>query len=104
MGLNLTPLVFETEGLGASEKLVLLQCAYQADRKGVIRASQADIAALTGLSRRTVSEQMGFFNDTFVLKRIGYGRYQVIRDHLDDLPYWLGYSSKQQATTSRPSP
>lgn len=104
MGLNLLPWILETEGLDLSERMVLIEYAYHADRKGIVRHTQSDIASIAGLSRRTVARQVEWLTGNGILKRIGHGRYQLNRQRLEDLDYWLTGRSqhpKEQATTSR---
>ena len=80
----------EAEGrLTAAQRLVLYQLAFRADRKGIVRASQADIAALTGLSRQTAaSAYLELKAADIIEKENGSSRYRFIDgaiDHLDEL-------------------
>lgn len=69
--------VLEVDGMKPSERLVLTELAYRADRKGVIRESQGTIAEYTGLSRSTVGREMDLQVANLVLVKQGHGRYRL---------------------------
>jgi len=66
----------------SSDLLTLLFVAYRADRKGIVREPQTDMAADTGLSRRTVARTFAWLEDNDVLERMGHGRFRLNRDNL----------------------
>jgi hypothetical protein len=71
-------IVFEATGARVpSERLVLLEVAYRADKRGVVRASQSELSSWTGLSRRTVAECFLTFERAGVMTREGHGRYRL---------------------------
>lgn len=76
--------VFDQTGFETgTQKLVLLELAYRADRKGIVRYSQSEIAESTALARRTVANQFAFFETVGLIERLGHGRYQLNADLLD---------------------
>jgi len=66
-----------TGGRKASDRLVLLEAAYRADKRGIVRASQSEIAEITSLSRRTVADAFAQFEEACVMRREGHGRYKL---------------------------
>jgi DNA-binding transcriptional ArsR family regulator len=61
---------------GAAQFGILVKAAYHADRRGVIRASQIDIADALGVSRRVVGKWYARFEGTGILDREHQGRYR----------------------------
>jgi hypothetical protein len=77
MGLALAGQIFESsEWREPTQRLVLLEAAYRADKKGIIRATQSEIANQTGLSRRTVGRWFQVLEELAVLTRLTYGRFK----------------------------
>ncbi|MDA1189864.1 MAG: hypothetical protein O2854_09370 [Chloroflexi bacterium] len=61
----------------AAHKLTALVMAYSADRKGVIRLTQQEIAEEVMLSRRRVADLIDDLCEKGVLARLGHGRYGI---------------------------
>lgn len=87
MTLPMAAKVFECNGPeNASVRAVLLEMAYRADGRGVVRISQTEIAALTRLSRKTVAAAYDVLNVAYeVIERQHQGRYQFRTGALDNL-------------------
>lgn len=92
--------ILELSGFhSAAQKLVLIEISYRADRKGIIRYSQSEIAAATTLARPTVATWFAAFEESGLLKRLGHGRYQLNMSLIDELdeedeahgPWFLKY-------------
>lgn len=62
---------------------VAVQIAYEADRHGVCRASQGEIAAAVGTSRRSVARALVQLEGDGLVIREGHGRYVLC-------PEWRG--------------
>ena len=72
--------ILEADGVdwgSASQKLVAVLMAYAADRKGICRQTQGEIAAKAVLSIRRVSDLIDSLCDLEVMARLGHGRYGV---------------------------
>jgi len=61
----------------ASQRTVYLEMTYWADRKGVIRMSQKELAERTVLSRRTVVEQTYKLIEMGLIAKIAHSRYAL---------------------------
>jgi hypothetical protein len=84
MGIQHATKVFDAAGFSsAAQRLVLLELAYRADRKGVVRYSQSEIAEASTLARRTVATWFDRFEAIGLLQRLGHGRYQLDLEMLD---------------------
>lgn len=84
MGIQHAAKVFEADGFNsAAQRLVLLELAYRADRKGVVRYSQSEIAAISTLARPTVARWFRHFEEVGILLRLGHGRYRLSLDVFD---------------------
>lgn len=79
MGVQHTKDIFETtiDWQTPTHKLLALVMAYNADRKGVIRLTQGEVAEEVGVSRQRVSTLLDDLCDLEVLKRLGHGRYGI---------------------------
>jgi hypothetical protein len=81
--------VLDAEGqLTPAERLVLIQLAYRADRKGVVRISQTDLVPLTGLNRKTINGAYVLLMAVDILEREHQGRFRFqdgALDRLDEL-------------------
>lgn len=76
--------VFESDGFhNAAQYIVLLELAYHADRRGIVRFSQAEIAAHAGMSLRTVARWVAHFTEMGLLERLGHGRYKLDMEPFD---------------------
>lgn len=60
-----------------NERYLLLEMAVRADRKGICRMSQSELAATTHLSLATVKRIMSLYIDMKFIKRLGHGRYYI---------------------------
>lgn len=58
-------------------KLVAIEMAYHADRKGICRVSLTEVAGSSGLSRVYVGRMMEALCAAGVFARLGHGRYGV---------------------------
>lgn len=74
-----------------SERMVFLEAAYRADNHGIVRATQEEIAAEAGLSRRTVGNAFRSLVESHFLHHLGHGRYGLTsseyRERVND-PAW----------------
>mgnify|MGYP001570351661 CR=1 FL=1 len=78
--------VFEAEGFASpAQRLVLLELTYRADRRGIIRYTQSEIASASALSRPTVSRWLSEFSECGIIDNVGHGRYRLQRSCLEDL-------------------
>lgn len=84
MGLKHAALVFDTQTSGSSQRLCLLELAFHADRHGVIRMTQTELADVTGLNRRTVAACYTQLEEASILTRLGHGRYRLNETMLTD--------------------
>ncbi len=77
MGIGHVKEIMEAEDQywSAAEHHVALVAAYHADRKGVVRVSQVELAEATRLSPKTVSRAMEMLCDLGVFVKLGHGRY-----------------------------
>ena len=69
-------------------KLALIEIAYRADRRGIVRRSQSEMADASAMSRRTLIRWLQAFEGYGLLERIGHGRYRLnvsLLDNLEDL-------------------
>lgn len=75
----------EVEGItfdDPTDRSIFLQCAYWADKRGIIRMPQVEIAEETLYSLATIKRVFGKLESEGLLKRLGHGRYQIIQyDH-----------------------
>jgi len=72
----------------AAAKLTLIELAYRADRKGIVRRSQSEMATANAMSRATLIRWLQAFEGYGLLERIGHGRYRLnisLLDELEDL-------------------
>ena len=75
----------ETEGYETpAQKALLVEIAYRADRHGVVRRSQSEVATACGVSRATAARYFAEFTDSGILDRDGHGRYRLARDAFKD--------------------
>lgn len=73
--------VFDAPGWRSpTQKLVLLEVAYAADRKGIVRKTQSEIAIDTGMSRRTVASWFKEFEEAGIIVKQGHGRYLFFQE------------------------
>lgn len=76
------------------QKIVLLELAFQADKKGVIRMPQTELAERCGVTRRTLATWVNAFCETGLVSRHGHGRYQLNTDAWYDLAPLIESSSE----------
>lgn len=77
MGLNHTREIF-TSSLTwrtPTHKLVALVMAYSADRRGIVRLTQQEVAGEVGVSRQRIAAVIDDLCELQVLVRLGHGRY-----------------------------
>lgn len=67
------------------QKIVLVELAFQADKKGVIRMSQTELSERCGITRRTLATWINAFCETGLVSRDGHGRYRLNIDAWYDL-------------------
>jgi len=60
---------------GPSHKLLAVTMAFYADRRGVVRLTQDELANATVLSRRRIATLIDDLQALGVVKRLGHGRY-----------------------------
>lgn len=56
-------------------RMIAIQAAYEADRKGIVRVSQTEIAGLLGCDRSVVSRAFKTLEGEMLLVREGHGRW-----------------------------
>ena len=59
------------------ERMVLIEACYNADRKGVVRATQAEMAKACRMSRKTVNQWLQILADEGLLVKIRRGRFAL---------------------------
>lgn len=89
------------------ERLVHLEACHLADRKGVVRLSQSDLAAKLGVSRQAITKHTDALAAKRLLLRQGHGRYRVFvepwsvesiaRRYVESLSPWARYDVEQLA-------
>ena len=67
----------DIEWASPSQKLVAVVMSYAADRKGICRLTQSELAAQTALSLRRVSDLIDGLCELAVMVRLGHGRYGI---------------------------
>jgi hypothetical protein len=60
-----------------TQRYVFLEMVYWADRKGVVRMSQAEMGGRVLLSRQTVSREIGRLQEIGLVARLDHGRYGI---------------------------
>lgn len=100
MALKNLPDVFDfTEFEDSSQRHVCLELYYRADRRGVIRATQTEIAADCSLSRSTVAKALARLLELGLLDYLGHGRYGLPRRENVGKPSPNGPPNKKVLTT-----
>jgi hypothetical protein len=100
MALKNLPDVFDfTEFEDPSQRHVCLELYYRADRRGVIRATQTEIAADCRLSRSTVAKTLARLLELGLLDYLGHGRYGLPRRENTSKPSPNGPPNKEALTT-----
>lgn len=67
--------VLDSEGGPPTLRLLLIELSYLADRRGVVRHSQTEIAGRCGISRQQVAKYMRAMVETGAMKLERRGRY-----------------------------
>jgi DNA-binding IclR family transcriptional regulator len=75
----------EDTGLRGNSRLVALELAYHAERGGIIRMGQTELAGHTGLSRRTVNNIFRDFEAMGLIEKVAYGRYRLTPENFIDI-------------------
>ncbi len=60
-----------------TQRYVFLEATYQADKKGILRMSQTDLAQRLLLSRQTVSREFSRLQELGLLRMLNHGRYGI---------------------------
>ncbi len=60
------------------ERYVYLELAYRADRRGIVRMPQSELAQVTLLSPRTIARIFSAFEKRQLISRVGHGRYAFV--------------------------
>lgn len=68
-----------------TERVVLVQVAYRANKRGYITCTQTDIARVCRVSRQTVSHYFDQLRAVGIIERIAHGRYRLLVESLDQL-------------------
>jgi hypothetical protein len=75
----------DVDGIRGVTRLVALECAYHADRKGIVRMSQSEMAVHCGISRRAVAKAFNWLQDCSALQREGHGRYRLTLEEYSEV-------------------
>jgi len=84
-----------------TQRYLFLEAAYNADRKGIVRLSQSEIASLTLCSPRTVAKEFKSLAAGGLLKKLGHGRYQIIQVGKGETPEDNSYKNKLRKWLNR---
>lgn len=95
--------IIDVEGFAsATQRYLALELALRADRKGVVRMPQSELAQVTKLSPATVKRLFRDFEDVGLIERVGHGRYQFNLGDPDVCAELLGTSSGPKSVTLSP--
>jgi len=62
----------------ATQRAIFLELAYRADRKGVVRMPQSELAEITLWSLATIKREMGRLREIGLVEQLGHGRYGLV--------------------------
>jgi len=79
----------------ATDRFIYMEICHRADRRGIVRMPQSEIAGITLLSPRTIAQSFSNLERIKLLSRIGHGRYQLIP--LDQNPETTTLTEKLRA-------
>ena len=76
----------ELEFDNATQRWLFLESAWAADKRGVLRMPQTELAGITLCSPRTIAREFVKLQGRGFLERLGHGRYQVVCPDLTESP------------------
>lgn len=78
------PTAFDMEGFGLGvDRHVYLEMAFWADKRGLVRVSQQELAERCVISRATVARSLAALTQLGFIKKVGHGRYALILERDD---------------------